>query len=106
MTVQAGPDCSKVSVVAISFGRIAAVAECLKVAGVVPAPLVSRDDVVDLQGAFVRGDAAEFATKPSRLENVIADRAAYSLGGCSAMCPNVIAPALDVVAQFLITGLS
>ena len=66
----------EVGVVAISFHRVATETKGLKIGDFVSAALISRYDVVHFQGAFVRGNPAQLATKLRILENLVAQGAA------------------------------
>jgi hypothetical protein len=74
-----GSDSSKVRVIPVSLHRVATVAECLKVAHIVPASFDSRRYVVHFQRTFVSRDTAKFAAELGVLEDFITNPAEVSL---------------------------
>jgi hypothetical protein len=78
-------DSPEVSVIPVPLHSVALIAECLKIADLVPASFDARRYVVHLQSALVSRDAAKFAAELGCLEHFITqsstDVASASPGG-------------------------
>ena len=66
-----GHNSSEISIIPVSLHRVAAVAEGLKVANLVPTSFVSRRYVVHLQGALLSRDPTKFAAELGVFEDFI-----------------------------------
>ena len=79
-------------------------AERLKIGDFIRAALVSRCDVVHFQGAFIRRNPAQLATKFGVFKNLISQGAADITDAASTVLPNRIAASCQVFGKFRFTS--
>ena len=89
----------EVSVIPVPLRRVAAVAECLKVADLVPASLDARRYVIHFQRTFVSRDAAKFAAELGVLEDFITQGPTDVASGSPTVFPDSLTALGDVISN-------